>query len=275
MNARTVFATAVLTASAVLSALAQTKPGEMPPLPLRSGIGDYLAQTGKAYPVYPPSYYKGADDDADKLAKDAAIAVEAYEYLTRKKVTFEDKQSFVSFDFYMKTGDARFNPNAAQTSKLQSAIAGHLSNGKVVQADLIYEGLVATGGNLTLAFGSLAELFCWNRNDYIPKVADMSNADGKNYYRYAGAFIGLHSGVVRALGAGGSWANMTGNPIVYAGAEVIQWWGDFLKGKPTKGVDTLKTLGPEGRGNLVDKGGELHKGLDAAEKLRKQFSVNL
>jgi hypothetical protein len=262
-------------AAGVLAAQAAEPPKEMAPLTLRSGIGDYLAQTGKKYEVYPPSYSKAAADDAEKLRRDALIASEAYEYLNKKKVTYEDKQSFVSFDFYMKTGDAKFNPKSDQTARLKSALLGHFATGKVVQADLIYEGLVAAEGNLTMAFGSLAELFCWNRQDFIPKVADMSNADGKNYYRYAGAFIGLHSGVVRALGQGGSYANMAGNPVVYAGSEVIQWWSDFLKGRPTKQVDTLKTLGPQGNGNLVDKGGELHKGLDAAEKLRTEKNIDL
>lgn len=35
-----------------------------------------------------------------------------------------------------------------------------------------------------------------------------------------------------------------------------------------KGIDTLKTLGPQGNGNIVDKGGQLHMGFTAAETLR-------
>lgn len=251
------------------------RPGDMPPLQHRSALRDYLVQSGKRYDVWPPSYHKGKDDDAAKLLADMQVAIEAYEYLRRKKVTYEDKQSFVSFDFYMKTGDAKFNPNSAQTSLLQRKLNDHFSGGPVTQADLLFEGLESTGGNMTLALGSLAELFCWNRNQYIPKVADMTNAEGKNYYRFAGAFISLHSGVVRTLGQGGAYANMAGNPLVYAGKEIIDWWGDFLSSRPTKPVDTLKTLGPDGNGNLVDKGGELHKGMNASEKLVKARKIEL
>lgn len=257
------------------AAAVAARPGEMPPLQFRSAIRDYLVQSGKRYDVWPPSYYKGKDDDAAKLFADMTVAIEAYEYLRKKKVRYEDKQSFASFDFYMKTGEAKFNPNSGQTSNLQGRLNGHFSAGSVAQADLLFEALEATDGNMTMAVGSLAELFCWNRNQYIPKVADMMNADGKNYYRFAGAFINLHSGVVRTLGQGGAYANMAGNPIVYAGKEIIDWWGAFLSSKPTKPVDTLKTMGPEGNGNLVDKGGELHKGMDAADRLVKARKIEL
>lgn len=251
------------------------KPGDRPPLQFRSALRDYLVQSGKRYDVWPPSYSKGQEDDDAKLFADMTIAIEAWEYLRKKKVTYEDKQSFVSFDFYMKTGDAKFNPDGGQTSKLQGALNGHFAGGSLTQADLLFEALEATDGNMTMALGSLAELFCWNRNDYIPKVADMMNAEGKNYYRFAGAFISLHSGVVRTLGQSGAYANMAGNPIVYAGKEIIDWWGAFLQSKPTKPVDTLKTLGPQGNGNLVDKGGELHKGMNASEKLVKARKIDL
>jgi len=71
-------------------------------------------------------------------------------------------------------------------------------------------------------------------------------ADGKNYYRFAGLFIGLHKGLIRSLGESAAYANIVGNPLVYAGAEVVQWWGEFFRTRraPSKQVDTLRTLGP-------------------------------
>ncbi|MBI3565423.1 MAG: hypothetical protein HY079_09530 [Elusimicrobia bacterium] len=239
-----------------------------PVLHPRSDVRAYMAMTGDYRVFYRRGYYKAPDDDAKKLQADADLAVKAFEKLTGKTVTHEDSQTFASMDFFMRTGEAAFNPNRAQTAKLQSALDGLMAGGPVLQTDLVYEALKATDGNLTLAMGSLAELFCARRNEWIPKVADMADYAGKNYYRYAGFFIGLHGWTTRALGRAGSYANMGGNPVVYAGYEVYAWWRDTLTGQPTKSVDTLKTLGPDGNGDLVDKGGELHKGFDAAEAFR-------
>lgn len=229
-----------------------------------SDVAAYLATVNDA------RRFGAADDDQRKLAGDAELAVKAYEYLRGGKVSTKDDQTFASVGFFMRTGDASFNPNRAQTAKLQSKIDG--MTGPLLQVDLIYEALVATDGNLTLAFGSLAELFCARRAEYVAKVADMSkSADGKNYYRYAGAFIGLHGWATRVAGMGGAYANIGGNPVVYAGYEVYDAWKSYFTTGRMKGVDTLKTLGPEGNGNLVDKGGQLQLGFAAAESLRGKF----
>lgn len=212
------------------------------------------------------TFQKG-DDDEKKLAADAELAAKAYEYLRGGKVSVKDDQTFASVGFFMRTGDAAFNPNRAQTGRLRAKLDG--TEGRILQVDAIYEALVATDGNLTLAFGSLAELFCADRAVYVAKVADMdASVDGKNYYRFAGAFIGLHGWTTRVAGMGGAYANIGGNPIVYAGYEVYDAWKSYFTTGRMKGVDTLKTLGPEGNGNLVDKGGQLQIGFNAAESLR-------
>ena len=105
--------------------------------------------------------------------------------------------------------------------------------------------------------------------DFVAKAADMDKSvDGKNYYRFAGAFIGLHGWAARAAGLGGAYANIGGNPVAYAGLEVYDAWKSYFMTGQMKGVDTLKTLRPEGNGNLVDKGGQLQLGFSAAEVLR-------
>lgn len=210
-------------------------------------------------------------DNAQRLYKDTELAIQAYEYaFPGRKVSYRDTQDFASLRFYMNSGDAKFNPDGAQTQKARQALDA-LMPSNPPQAAVIFEALAAADGNVTLAMGSLAELFCSRRSAYVPRVRDMARADGKNYYRFAGFFIGLHPAVVRAAGGTAAYGNIVGNPIVYAGAEIVEWWaGVFKTGKANGGVDTLRTMGPDGRGNLVDKLPELHKGLDAAELLRSE-----
>lgn len=218
-----------------------------------------------------------AADDSDKLFRDTDLAIDAFEFFTKTKASFVDTQDFASLDFYMKQGEAKFNPNGTQTSALKAKLDRLMKEKTIAQAEVVFEALLATEGNLPLAAGSLAELFCWNRAEYIHRVWDMEDAYGKNYYRFAGLFIGTHGSLIRSMGESAAYANIVGNPIVYAGAEIIQWWGAVFKtGRaPSKQVDTLKTLGPDGNGNLVDKIPELRKGMQAAEKLRSARSIPL
>jgi hypothetical protein len=233
----------------------------------RSAVAAFLAQSGDTRAFYP----RGARaDDAAKFHDDAALAIRAYERIHGRAVVFADPQKFVSSDFFMRTGGAILNPNSAQTAALAKALHGLFAGGPILQTDLVYEALVAADGNATMAMGSLAQLFCEDRASYLPKIADMSDANGKAYYRFTGFFIGLHGAGVRALGSAGAYANMAGNPLAYAGVEIYSSWKSFFTTGRMTGADTLKTLGPDGHGDLVDKGGELHKGFDAAELLRAE-----
>lgn len=241
----------------------------------RSEVAAYVRLMDSPRRFYPFSYYKAPADDANKLFDDLSFAIDAYERLKGRRVSYEDRQQHMSVDFYMSQGAAVFNPNRAQTAALKGKLDGYRSSGKFLQVDALYEAIVAADGNVTLALGSLAELYCHNRDTYIAATTDVSNSDGKNYYRYAGGFIGLHATVTRALGESAAYANIVGNPVVYAGAEIVQWWGDFLRGRPTRDVNTLRTLGPQGNGNVADKGGELRKGMDAAQRLRTARGLRL
>lgn len=252
-------------------------------VPHRSGVNDYLVQTGKKYDVFSASFFKIADDgkrtwaadDKDKLYKDIMIAVAAYEFVKRKTVTYKDEQEFVSTDFWMNTGAAKFNPNSGQTQALKSTLNGHFSAGRVTQADLVYEAIVAAEGNVTLGLGSLAEIFCWNRG-YIANVGDMGNGSAqKNYYRFAGAFIGLHGTIVRNMGKAGSWGNMSANAPVYAGAEIISWWKAVFTGAPRPNVNTAARFSTSGNNNIVDKSGQLNIGLEASDIIRDKHSPDI
>jgi hypothetical protein len=239
----------------------------IPPAP-EAGIRAWTMQDSRNNLLWHKS---NEGDTAERLYKDAKLAIEYYEQCSHgKKVTYSDDQRLVSPEFYLNSGLAHFNPNSAQTNTLEETLNAIMAKEyKPNQALVIFEALVATDGNVTLAMGSLAELFCRNRNEYIRNVRDMQDADGKNYYRFAGMFIGLHPTLIRMAGGAAAYSNIVGNPIVFAGVEIVQWWGDFLKGKPVSAVDTLHTMGPYGRGNLIDKIPELKKGLDAASALRK------
>ena len=214
------------------------------------------------------------NDTAARLFEDTTLAIKAYEYcFPGERVTYGDNQDFMSPKFYLNTGLAQFNPDKEQTNRLERALDA-LMPANPSQARVIFEGLIAARGNLTLATGSLAELFFAKRGQYLPHVRDMAFAGGKNYYRFAGLFIGLHPALIRLAGGPCAYANIVGNPVVYAGAEIVEWWAGFFRtGKTSGGVNTLNTLGPDGRGNLVDKIPELNKGLDAAARLRKAGKI--
>lgn len=252
-------------------------------IPHRTAVNDYLLQTGRKYDVFTASYFKLADDgkrlyhedDKEKLYADIMVAIAAFEFIQKKKVAYKDEQEFVSADFWMNTGAARFNPNASQTRALETALNGHFAAGRVTQADLVYEAIVAANGNVTLGLGSLAEIFCWNRG-YIAKVGDMGDSSArKNYYRFAGAFIGLHGSIVRNMGKAGSWANMAGNAPVYAGAEIFSWWKAVFTGAPRPQVDTAARFSTQGNNNIVDKSGELNKGLEASDIIREKHDPDI
>lgn len=237
--------------------------------PKSRGVVDYLSRKGR-------SWEPGARDDGEKLFRDAVLAIAAYRSTPGegrvRDISFKDEQKMLSVDFYMNTGGGKLNPDGAQTQALEKRLDALIAEKPITQVDLLYEALIAAEGNVTMAFGSLSELFCRRRADYIPAVGDIQNVAGKTYYRYAGAFISLHGPVVETLGKTSAYANMAGNPIVYAGAEVVGWWARFIAtGQAGGGIDTLNTLGPEGNGNIVDKSGEMNKGFDAGRRLRGAF----
>jgi len=210
-----------------------------------------------------------SSDNSNTLKADAKKAVDIYGNATvRKPVSFEDPQSHTTADFYLRTGGAEFNPNSAQTTKLRNSIYRLLKTRNTTQAELIHEALIATEGNLPFAFGSLAKIFHDDRSALIPKVDGMKDDSAKNYYRYAGSFIGLQKAPVRLLGEIGSYGNIAGNPIVYAAAEVIGYWKDTFTGKPTRSVNTIRTVSSTGK--VAPKSRQLQMGIEAMLDLTGQ-----
>lgn len=207
-------------------------------------------------------------DDKDKLLSDILRAVDAYETITGKEVSYKDDQQFVSWDFYMRQGEANLNPDRRQTATLQYAVMPFIERRKLTQAELIHEAILAADGNATLGIGSLAELICWQRSDLIPRVEGIENREGKTYYRFAGAFIGFHGEFTSRLGETAAMANILGNPIVYSAAEIGKWWVDLITEPGSqKAVDSVETF--KTRSKYGAKAGEMHMGLAAARAIRK------
>ena len=62
-------------------------------------------------------------------------AIDAYERLKGRRVSYEDRQQHLSVDFYMNQGAAVFNPNRAQTAALKTKLEGYRSTGRFLQVD--------------------------------------------------------------------------------------------------------------------------------------------
>jgi hypothetical protein len=183
-------------------------------------------------------------------------------------------------DFFLRTGGAQFNRapasgdfpgGAVATHNLQDWLQGQVKDDHRVPMDQLIEHAVdANKGNVTLAMGSLAEIFHDNR-DWAGKVDGMRN-DGKDYYRFAGAYAALQdSKSTVALGYLGSMANIGGNPIVYGAAGSAQ----YVYGKVTgdqavaqEGAD-LALSRTEIQPN-VNKINEFHIGFQAGLGLRPE-----
>jgi hypothetical protein len=137
-------------------------------------------------------------------------------------VSFEDPQKKLSMEYYMNTGSAAFNRapgGEAATGRIEYWLRSCVQQGvPLTQEDVILQAIVQNQGRVTLAMGSLAEILEKGQNRaWAGRIKGLRN-DGKDYYRFAGAYVGLQSNVVvRGAGALGSYANIAGNPLVYTG----------------------------------------------------------
>ncbi|MDD5629613.1 MAG: hypothetical protein PHU21_11150 [Elusimicrobia bacterium] len=207
------------------------------------------------------------DDDSKKLADDALRAIMVFEGVTGRKVSFVDSQDHASQDFFRRTGLAQFNPNERQTAAIAESLSRHIrAHVKLTQAELLFEAVFGTGGNVTLAAGSLAKIFCDNR-DLVHNIYWMDHqAKGKNYYRFAGLFIGLQeSADIAALGVVGGSANILGNPIVYTFGKYFTKKDDPLR----KEGDVLTFLS---RAEYADKFKQYIQGYRAAGSIRPVYA---
>ena len=221
------------------------------------------------------------EDDKNKLFVDIKKAVNAYKILTGKYVSYKDPQDEnffkTAWSRFVNSGDALFNPDHQATDKLKRSIYESVKHGKITQAELIHESILAANGNLTMGSGSLAQILHDDRG-LISKIERMINASGKNYYRFVGLYTGLHENtVIRTLGTIGGYGNILGNPVVYGSIQTVKDFWSATKfaleyyglnkksgAEPVDFNKTLKTFGPDGNGNLVDKIPEYSMGLDAA-----------
>lgn len=207
-----------------------------------------------------------ANDDAARLAKDVEEAVAAWRLLGRQ-VSYADDQDHLSMDFFMRTGDAQFNPDRGATAALRRSFLNHCSGRRMRQAEFFFEALDANNGNVTMAAASASEVL-QNHRGQLRCLVDVIDQAGKNYYRFAGLFVGLHGEPVRSAGMAGSACNIVGNPVVYSVAEIGGWWADVFSGKGARGgVSTADTLSK--RSMYQEKLGQFNLGIEASDKLRR------
>ena len=217
-----------------------------------------------------------AADDADKLFQDTDLAIDAVAGMTGLLPSYGDGQKFVSADFYKRIGEARFNPDTKQTGRIAEALSRMLKDPKVklTQAEVIFEALRLTDGNVTMAMGSLGEIFCEQRRKFLPRIADMEEASGKNYYRFVGMFTGLHNGLLRSAGAAGGYGNIVGNPLAYLIGKTAVWWADYFQSGKVGDYDVREIFSVDGHNNIIDKVPQLDIGLSAAKKLREARNIS-
>jgi hypothetical protein len=227
----------------------------------------------------------GGEDDEYRLASDARNAAALYKELTGKDVAYDDPQDAslsANWQRFMNSGASKFNPNDTQNERLKKSVQFARKHGNLTQTELIAEAIMAADGNITMGMGSLSLLLHDDRN--ISYIKGMTNSSGKNYYRFVGAYIGLHeSEAIRSLGMMGAHGNIVGNPVVYG---TVKTAGDFWdatkfalkyygitpnsKAEPVDFGKTVETFGPKGNGNIVDKEHELLMGLNASLIYRGQ-----
>ena len=212
-------------------------------------------------------------------------------------VSFEDPQKKLSWDYYMNTGSAAFNraPGGEEaTARLEKWLRAKVQQGvSLNQQDVILEAIVENKGRVTLAMGSLAEILCKAQNrSWAGRIKGLKN-DGKDYYRFAGAYVGLQGNVlVREAGSLGSHANILGNPLVYTGGglwdmgkgvvgldrrQVSQGWNEMAaRWKPGPNLDKLYEFN---LGMIAAEGWrehEQHKGFyEKLERLEDWFTRSI
>ncbi|MCO5170785.1 MAG: DUF4157 domain-containing protein [Planctomycetes bacterium] len=174
------------------------------------------------------------------------------------KLSFDDPQRNSPqevYDYFLRTGDAQFNraaprddfPGGAKaTQQLEEWLRRSTEGGgRVTLEALIHQAIIFNRGNVTLAMGSLAEILCKGSNRALAGRIQGLRGHKKDYYLFAGAFVGLQpSEVTRGVGAAGSAANIAGNPIVYsAGGLYEAGAGVFTSDaeRRRKGLDLAKS----------------------------------
>ena len=228
-------------------------------------------------------------DDGDKLYIDFSHAVGTYKILSGKSVSYDDFQDDSlkrNWQRFLNSGTASFNPNDEENRRLSDSLNDAIKYGKLAQAELIHEALLAANGNVTMGMGSLAKVF-FDNSGMVSHIQGMKEASEKNYYRFVGMYVGLHkTWMIRNMGSLAGYGNIAGNPVIYGTDRVCK---DFWKAtifaleyyglkndtgaRPVNFKKTLETFGPKDRGNLIDKVPEYGKGLRASMLYRKNAGL--
>ncbi len=168
------------------------------------------------------------DPGTTTMAGDLRWAIEHYD----GEVSYRDPQRHLSADFWSRTGSAEFNRakpdgdfagGAAAARATGAWLRDKAANGGTTQRELMLEAIRQNRGNVTLAMGTLAEVLHHDR-PLADHVEGLGDPERKDYYRFAGAFVGLQSNpVTKVSGWVGSHINILGNaPLFLVGTLVIE-----------------------------------------------------
>jgi hypothetical protein len=179
--------------------------------------------------------------------------------LNREKTTYDDVQKL----------DRRFGIEAKLFDQ-DEKVPGAAGKGHITQEDFIYKAIVANDGNVPLALASCAEVLYrpYNRR-LAARILGLPH-DGKDYYRFTGAFVGIQqSAAVRAGGLLGSDINILMNPLAGIGAglknaAVAKWQGK----DPQKSLDSAYGYAFQQATPTVQKALEFDAGLMAGFGVR-------
>lgn len=186
----------------------------------------------------------GVNDPFGEIRRDAVIFAAALRGAIQRHqrqhptqtLSFEDPQRRTwneIKEFFERTGAAQFNraapfggsfPGGARaTEQTRQWLRAEYESGRVTTVEeLIVHAIESNSGYITLAMGSLAEILHDHRA-WAARISGLRN-DAKDYYRFAGAYVGFQSEQSELLlGYLGSLGNIAGNPIVYGAAGGAQW----------------------------------------------------
>jgi hypothetical protein len=238
------------------------------------------------------SLFAGFNDPFGELRRDSEPFSEALAAASGRypgTLSFDDPQrrSWTELqEFFGRTGSAAFNrapargkipSGEAATGALEAwlKVAVEASGGTTLE-ELIFQAISFNGGNVTLAMGSIAEILCKGKNRrWAAKIKGL-RGNGKDYYIFAGAYVGMQPTLTeRLLGWAGSHGNIGGNPLVYSGGGALSYAAAWSEGDQRGMAEARRLMTSRwGLDDNYNKFHEFNTGFLGATRLqRKDYEV--
>jgi hypothetical protein len=211
--------------------------------------------------------FKNLDDDVADTAQSFLDAVDAYKEIDGKSVNYRDPGGNDEgvLERAVATGNGQFAPSDV-TYALKSALETELQSdrgrkpqendckGKLTLAEVFYMALKESDGSMPVAAGAISGVLFYNR----PLASCVhglkgSSVEFKDYYRFAGLYIGLQENGVKRVASSTLAQVQTG---VYGAIRQVQY---TVKGEPMAGTE---------RAGFFTKFPEYKVGTNAADKIR-------